>query len=309
MPRSVGASLVLPLAAALWACGAPVPEPATEAPATAAAPGVIEVKADEYAFTAPPTFPSGWVTLHFDNQGVEPHFLAITRLPEGKTFDDYASQVAPHFNDLYVEYRAGRLDQATFLDQLVAAMPEWIFAARAVGGPGFTAPGRSSTTTIHLDPGNYVMECYVRAMTQDDTFHEALGMLRPLIVTDEPSGGSPPQADVEITLSNYTLAVAGELSPGPHVARVRVQEDPEGFIFHNVQLASLAADATAEQAAAWLDWVDAMVPPAPAVFLGGAGQMSAGGESYFSFDLEPGRYAWVSEAYGTRGMVHEFTVE
>ena len=63
-----------------------------------------------------------------------------------------------------------------------------------------------------------------------------------------------------------------------------------------------------EEVASWLNWVDAMVPPAPADFLGGAGQTVPGRESYVMVDLEPGRYAWVSEMHGMSGFVHEFTV-
>jgi hypothetical protein len=282
------------------------PEPAAQAPSE---PGVIDVKAEDYAFTAPPTFPSGWVRLRFDNQGAETHFLFILELPEGVTFGDYASQVSQPFDELYAQYRAGKLDQATFFTQLLEALPEWFPTARRAGGPGFTAPGRTSETAIYLEPGDYVMECYVRAMTEDDTFHGSHGMLRPLIVTEQSSGMPTPEADIEITLSNYTLSVEGDLSAGTHVARVRVEENPEGLIFHNVHLVKLDEDVTAEVVAPWLNWVDEMLPPAPAEFLGGAGQTTAGGESYVTVNLEPGRYAWVSEAYGVQGMLHEFTVE
>jgi len=301
------------LALNLAGCGSPAPEDAPEPtaePAVAAPePGVIDVKAEEFAFTAPPTFPSGWVTLRFDNQGEEPHFLFLLELPEGTTFDDYTSQVASPFSELYAQYRAGELDQATFFEQLGAEMPEWFFTARRAGGPGFTAAGGSSETTIHLEPGNYVMECYVRAMDADDTFHGEHGMLRPLIVTEKPSGMEPPEADIEITLSNYTLAVEGDLTAGTHVARVRVEENPEGLTFHNVHLARLDGDTAVEMVATWLNWVDEMLPPAPAEFLGGAGQASAVAESYVTVTLEPGRYAWVSEMHGLQGMVYEFTVE
>jgi hypothetical protein len=37
--------------------------------------------------------------------------------------------------------------------------------------------------------------------------------------------------------------------------------------------------------------------------------MAAGKTAYMTVELVPGRYAWVSEAYGSRGMVREFTVE
>lgn len=305
--------LVSIMAVQLVACAQPAPETdeqtsevAVEAPAE---PGVIRVKAEDYSFTAPPTFPSGWVELRFENLGAEPHFLSILALPESVTFGDYAEQVAQPFDELYVRYRAGELDQAAFFEALLAALPEWFGDVRRAGGPGFTAPGATSETTIHLEPGDYVMECYVRGQHEADTFHSSHGMLRPLIVTEEESGLTPPEADVEIALSNYALAVEGDLSPGEHVARVRVVENPESLILHNVHLARLDEQIVAEEVAEWLDWVDHMLPPAPAKFLGGAGQMMAGGESYFSFTLEPGRYAWVSETHGvTQGMVREFTV-
>lgn len=35
----------------------------------------------------------------------------------------------------------------------------------------------------------------------------------------------------------------------------------------------------------------------------------SGRESYLMVDLEPGRYAWISEMHGIDGFVHEFTVE
>lgn len=302
--------VTLALVAAISGCGPADREPAPAPPEAAPAPPIVDVEAAEYSFTAPPSFPSGWLTLRFTNAGEQDHFLILWQLPEGRTFDEYASDVAGQFSDLYAQYREGTYAQAEFMETLGGALPEWFFSARRLGGPGFTSPGHTSETTIHLEPGNYVMECYVRSADDDTMFHGELGMLRPLIVTDENSGAKPPEADVEIELSNYEIALEGELSAGPHTARVRVTEEPEGLILHNVHLARLNGNASAEEAAAWLDWVDHMVPPAPAEFLGGAGQSQAGAESYFHFNLEPGRYAWISEAWGaTKGMIHEFTVE
>ena len=273
-------------------------------------PSLILVRAEDYAFTAPPTFPSGWVTLKFENQGEEDHFLLVWRLPEGKNFDEYAAEVARPFQEHYTRYRAGEVDQAAFLEQLTAAIPEWFYEAVPMGGPGFTAPGRTSQTTIYLEPGdNYVLECYVRSMIEDHRFHGSEGMLRPLVVTAEASGLEPPEADIEITISNSGLAVSGNLSAGSHMVRVRVEDVPKGLIRHNVHLARLEGDQAAADVAPWLNWVDEMLPPAPVDFLGGAGQTVSGRESYLMVDLDPGRYAWISEMHGIDGFVHEFTVE
>lgn len=272
--------------------------------------GVILVRAEDYGFRAPATFPSGWVKLRFENQGEEDHFLLVWRLPEGKTFDEYAAEVAEPFQEHYTRYRAGEVDQATFFEQLIAAIPEWFYEAVPMGGPGFTAPGRTSETIIYLEPGdNYVLECYVRSMVEDHRFHGSEGMLRPLIVTADASALQPPEADIEITISNSGLAVIGTPSAGSHIVRVRVQDVPEGFIRHNVHLARLEGGQAAADVARWLNWVDALLPPAPAYFLGGAGQTLSGRESYLMVDLEPGRYAWISEMHGIDGFVHEFTIQ
>jgi hypothetical protein len=37
--------------------------------------------------------------------------------------------------------------------------------------------------------------------------------------------------------------------------------------------------------------------------------MLAGDTAYVRVELSPGEYAWISEAYGGRGMVETFTVE
>jgi hypothetical protein len=298
------------LLAMVAGCGTDASDRDAAAATEADEPGLISVRAEDYAFTAPSTLASGWVRLRFENQGEEDHFLLVWRLPEGKTFDEYAAEVAEPFQEHYTRYRAGEVDQAAFFEQLIAAIPEWFYEAVPMGGPGFTAPGRTSETIIYLEPGdNYVLECYVRSMIEDHRFHGTEGMLRPLIVTAEASALQPPEADIEITISNSGLAVTGNLSAGSHVVRVRVEDVPEGFIRHNVHLAKLEGDQPAADVAPWLNWVDAMLPPAPADFLGGAGQTVSGRESYLMVDLEPGRYAWISEMHGIDGFVHEFTVE
>lgn len=69
--RNVCASgVVIAFPAGLAACGPADPEPAAEpvletATRVSSAPSVIQVEATDYDFTAPPTFPSGWVTQSY----------------------------------------------------------------------------------------------------------------------------------------------------------------------------------------------------------------------------------------------------
>lgn len=60
-----------------------------------------------------------------------------------------------------------------------------------------------------------------------------------------------------------------------------------------------------------MDWMDLeqFRAPAPGIALGGVEHLTAGETAYMTVDLEPGRYAWVSEGYGSRGMVQEFTID
>lgn len=318
MARRLLPTLAIALAS-LMACGpadrasAPAPDDRTGVPEAGAATtetGVVEAITTDYAFTAPPTVPSGWTTWRMTNEGEQPHFLLIWRLPEDKNFGDFASEISQPFNTLYAEYRSGAVSRSAFLEKLGATIPEWFARLERRGGPGYTAPGRTSETTVRLDPGEYVMECYVKAPEPEVRFHNALGMLRPLIVTDELSGVAPPEPDVRMTLSNYEIAIDGELTAGEHTVRVDVTEEPEGGLLgHNVQLVRLDADTSVERVGAWTDWVDELQPPAPAEFLGGAGQLQAGHTSYFTVSLEPGRYAWVSEGFAAQGMAEEFTIE
>lgn len=296
--------------AALAGCAPAGTDAPADTPEPAAAPSeLVEIEATDYAFTAPPTFPSGWVKLRFVNAAEETHFLLLWKLPEGRTFEDWTSSVARPFYRYYGEYRSGAIERQEMLEGIGGALPAWFAEATRAGGPGFTAPKRTSETWVQLEPGDYAMECYVRGAEEGHRFHGDLGMLRPLIVTEASTGATPPAADIEITLSNFEMTVEGDLSAGDHVVRAVVRDDPQGLVQHNVHLVRLDEDDEVEQVATWLDWVDGMLPPAPAEFLGGAGQLPPGGESYFPVRLEPGRYAWISEDWGRRGMRHEFRVE
>lgn len=278
-----------------------------DAEGSASEDNVVQVTARDFAFEAPQEVPSGWTTLRMENAGEQHHFLVLWRLPDGKTFQDYIDEVIPPFDTLVEAYDAGELDRDELMAGLGAALPEWFASVEGMGGPGLTAPGMTSETTVHLEPGSYVMECYVR--TPDGRFHGALGMFRPITVTDASSGTAEPEADLEMTLSNYEIATTGELTPGRHSVRVDVAEMPEGLLGHDVHVARLDEGTSLDQVAGWMDWIDAFRDPPPATFIGGAEQVPPGHTSYFTVDLEPGRYAWVSEGYAAMGMVQEFTVE
>jgi len=279
-------------------------------PVAAAIDPTVEITvADDLAFIGPSEVPSGWTSLRLVNNNPQPHFMTLARLPEGVTFEEYNDRVAVPFIEEHAAYKAGEKDRDTFLGDLGGRLPEWFGTVVFSGGVGLTSPGHSSRTWVHLEPGNYVMECYVLS-PDEGTFHNGLGMLRPLIVSSENSGLEPPGADVGIDLSNYAITSSATPSRGRRIVAVRTLEAAEGLIPHDLHLARLTDDGSLASGVAWMDWIDAMTPPAPVEFLGGVEGVAPGETTYLEVDLQPGRYAWISEGYGaSHGMLEEFVVE
>ena len=286
---------------------APVETPPETVAETPAEPGVVEVTLEDYSFLAPPRLRSGWTTFRMTNKGEQPHFMLFWRLPEDRTFDEYAAEVSQPFQQEFDRFYAGEVSRDEMLENVVGRLPEWFGTVKGMGGVGLTSPGRTSETTVLLEPGDYVMECYV--ISPEGKFHGSLGMLRPLIVDEESTGLVPPEADIQITLSNYEMRIEGEAGAGEHTVAVHAAENAEGLIGHDVHLARLEADTSIEELVGWMSWIEALRPPVPAEFLGGADHMAAGRTSYFTVSLDPGRYAWISEGFASAGMVQEFVVE
>lgn len=270
--------------------------------------GVVKVVARDYAFEAPDSVPPGWTTFRLVNEGREPHFLLLNRLPEGRTFEAYATEVGAAFDDVWHQLRDGAIDRAEAGRLLGEQVPAWYGSVVQTGGTGLVAAGGTATATTRLAPGTYVLECYVK--TPGGEFHSSVGMARPLTVTGDSTGAAPPEADLEIALRKDEIAVTGTPTAGEHTVAVRFEEQPEAGLGNDVHLVRLEGGTPAEDVAPWMDWmnVDGLRPPAPAEFLGGTQEMPAGETAYFTVELEPGRYAWISEAPSPRSLYTEFSV-
>jgi len=312
--RRVAATAAVLSVAALTAC-----QPADEARTTEEVPDVVEEStsdshvveyvARDYAFVGPAEIPSGWVTIRMANEGLEHHFVFLTLLPEGKTIEDYVSGVGTAFDSAWHQLQSGTVDKAGAGAMLGELLPAWYADAASMGGPGLVAPGGVGQATMRLEPGNYVMECYVK--TADGVFHIALGMAIPLTVTAEDSGASPPTPDLEITLFNHVIEVEGTPSAGQQTVAVHFDEHPQYGLGNDVHVVRLDEGTDLDEVVQWMDWmnVEGMGEPAPAAFVGGIHEMPAGYTAFFTVDLEPGRYAWIAESGAARGMVEEFAVE
>lgn len=293
--------------AALPPAPAPVLAPAAAAPALTG-PGVVDVTAVDYAFRAPEVIPSGLTTLRFRNEGTEPHMVFMSRLPEGKTVEDYQREISSPFSRAWRARMEGRANEQEALGMIFQGLPEWFPKIQFVAGPGIAAPGVVSDVTLELEPGNYVLECYIKAPNGD--IHYMEGMIRPLVVSVDEAMGIVPEVDLTVRLTNYDMAIEGDLTSGRRSVMVYFIENPEQGFGHSVHVARLDPGTDAQQVVQWMNWLalDGLRAPAPAQFIGGIHPMPTGGIGYFTVDLEPGRYLFVSEATGAQGVMKEVTV-
>lgn len=268
-------------------------------------PSVLEVNALDYAFqTSTTEAPSGWTTFQIQNKGEETHVLELARLPEGVDLEEFGRAYGT-FDSLAGELQSGAIDSVEFQKAVKRQVPSWVFSLDYRSGPGFLAPGATSTTTVRLEPGIYVMACSIK--NREGTEHFRLGMLRPLTVTETEASTSAPEADATLRAANYEFRMEGELSAGRQTVAVHLGERSQSMEapYQDVHLVRLDDDTSVEQVT---EWMRTRETPAPADFMGGASAAPAGQTVYLTVDLEPGQYAWVSQASEPKGMVKQFTV-
>ena len=172
-------------------------------------------------------------------------------------------------------------------------------------------PGGVAETTINLPPGNYAMECYIK--TEDGEIHFMEGMARPIRVLDKNSGGTAPKADMLIKVSNNELEVLGDRTAGKRVVEVQITEKPDKGLGHDVHVARLGAGANLQEVVQWMNWYspNGMREPTPdhAIFIGGMHFLPLNSPGYFTIDLSPGRYLFVSGAAAHKGIFQEIRVK
>jgi hypothetical protein len=257
------------------------------------------------------TIASGWQTYHYHNESEEPHFILVGKYPEGKTIDDGRAEVVPAFQKGMNQLTLGDIDQAM---TEFGKLPDWFQDVKYLGGTGLISSGKVATTTLNLEPGYYVFECYVK---KDGVFHTSMGMIKEVIVKDERSGNSEPVGDIEIQISSEKgITYSGSITSGEIVFAVHFDDQRlyEHFVGHDVHLVKLHENYNKDSLIHWMDWSvpGGLDSPAPhnVTFLGGVNDMPSGSTAYFIAELDEGNYAFIAEVPNadTRNMFREFRV-
>lgn len=280
-------------------------------PALVEVSAIYEPESDRHLFkTDTDTISAGWTTFKFANLSPMVHFLFFDYLPEGKTSEDLLAEVSPVFQESSYLLMEGENDSA---QAVFSKLPDWFSNVVFRGGPGFVSPGKTTEATLFMRPGNYVMECYIK--TADGTFHWKKGMTKDLYVTSDTTDANPPQSPtIEITTNDNGLDITGEITSGKHLVKVNFDEENPGMIARDVHIAKLDKNDDLQDIIYWFDFnnaeglVSTAENPAPATFIGGTHEMPRGNTAYFTVELEPGKYAWISEQPTSKSTVREFTV-
>jgi hypothetical protein len=271
---------------------------------------------------------SGWTTFEFDNRTDHIHFAYLPKLPQQALDDAETEGMDPL--DFYVETVTRPFQY--FLDSEVdgkqpdpddnteiydSLFPPWFGDVVFYGGPGLTSGHERSTTTVDLDPGEYIVECYVKDDSND--FHSYLGMIDLLSVTDETSDASEPDSTLDLSVSTDGIDAPAAVRPGRHTVGIEFesQQQYKNLVGHDIHLIRLEDGTDVDAVNDWMNWADPgqfiSNGDEPTTFLGGVSDIWTADLpkiGYFDVLLKPGDYAWVAEVPdpGSKGLLDAFSV-
>lgn len=273
---------------------------------------VINILTENMDFQMSDTIPSGWNTFRYKNASTQTHFFLIDKYPNAITLDSVKARVLPPFDNGMKLINEGKTEEG-FAE--FGKLPAWFMELKNLGGSGLISPGLIAETTVKLDPGYYIIECYVKM--SNGVWHTSMGMAKEVIVSETNSGNAEPTTDTEITISSTDgITFNDTISKGQHCFSVFYKDQiaHENFIGHDINLAKLGANANLDELNDWMDWSNpkGLIEPAPTgvTFLGGVNNMSEGQKGYFTVNLEPGRYILISEVPNpvSKNMLKTFVV-
>lgn len=267
---------------------------------------VIDVTSVDYGYVAPDTIPSGWVTFQMKNEGSETHYFALNRLPEDRSYAEFQRSYFQPIDSLLQGLLADKIDTTEARQAAARITPDWVVNGlfeNLGGGVSNLAPGYTMQTTVEMEPGTYVMSCFKRSPNRKN--HASQGMIRPLTVTEEGTGASPPEPDVTIRTSGHEVTTEGTFRTGKQTVAYHVDKSSAEMddFYSSALLARIESDADVDE----LRQINLVQNPPPVDFMGGLELVAPGKTAYTKLDLKPGRYAWLMN--GQQDTVRPFTVE
>lgn len=214
---------------------------------------------------------------------MELHHVTLIRLDGGKTLADYMAAM-----------------------KVPGPPPAW---ATEVRGPNAAVPGKTSDAVIMLEPGDYILTCFIPSPGEPMP-RLMKGMVKSLTVTPSGNASVDPKGDVHLTLSDFKFVLSKPLTAGRHVLHVmNTATQP-----HEAVLVKLAPGETASSFARWAD--EGMKGRPPGIPIGGTTMIAHGRTVAVPVNFVPGEYGLVcfvpdvtdGKSHSTHGMTETFTV-
>ena len=272
----------------------------------------VEVITNGMDFKTVDEIKSGWTTFKYVNKSYEPHFFILEKMPDTLGIETYKKDLFPPFTSAFEYFEKGEIEAGM---KEFEKIPEWFYKVELAGGVGLTSKKTTSKSTIFLEPGTYVMECYVRM--PNGMPHTFMGMVKELKVSEETNDSKAPKADYNIDIaSEKGITFVDSLQTGNYTFSVKFEDQKqyEHLMGHDVNLVKIESDSLISSLNNWLNTVDfkAFRTPVPEGlwFLGGVEDLPSGKTGYFEANLEKGSYVLISEIPNAveRKMIKAFTV-
>ncbi|HVM01662.1 MAG TPA: hypothetical protein VM263_03250 [Acidimicrobiales bacterium] len=206
----------------------------------------LEVEMVDYGYEADGELGAGLVTIASTNTGDEWHMAGFGRLKEGRTVGELLTALQDASEGEGGPAGPGGPTETTGAGATLRAAaqetttttgggqpggedeggeegdPFAEFIDEELGAPGHVLqPGQRQSLTVDLDPGSYVMLCFLPT-EGEGTPHFLKGMVGGFEVAEETADVDPPQADATITLGDEAepSGVPGDLDAGEHTFEV-----------------------------------------------------------------------------------------
>lgn len=273
---------------------------------------LISIVTNSMEFKTKDRWESGWKTIKYKNNSNETHFILFDKYPEGKTIKDAEREVGPPFQEGMDLINAGEIEKAS---EAFGKLPEWFQEVEYKGGVGLISAKSTAQSTIYLEPGIYIIECYVKM--PNGVFHNTEGMSKQIEVIKADSLKLDLIEDYIIGLdANEGIVFDEVVSPGERTFKVEFGEQKlhENYVMSDVHLIWVDDGADISKLNSWMNWADpeGLQTPAPEgfKFLGGMQEMNKGGVGYFTVNLKSGNYALIAEVPDpqSKGLLKTFTV-
>lgn len=257
----------------------------------------IEVISTGMNFEMTNKIKSGWTTFKYINKSNETHFFILEKLPDGIGIEKYQKEFLSPFKQAYNYFIDGDIETG---NKQFENLPAWSAKMEICGGVALTSPKKTSKTTLFLEPGTYIMECYVRM--PNGMPHIFYGMIKEFTVSNTNNGNKEPSADEEISISSQSgITFKDSLTEGNYTFSVDFKDQKiyEHMLGHDINLVKIENEKQLDSLNNWVNLSDytAFKTPAPEglTFLGGVEDIFGDKKGYFNVTLKKGHYVLISE--------------